>query len=151
MEEVREKRGLAYSVYSYLMPEDHAAVMLGSVATKNESIAESLSVIRDVLTRMANEGPSAEDLENAKKYLVGSYALRFDTSGKIASQLLGLQMEDFGPDYIENRNALIEAVTLADIKRVAAKLLDPSQLIVTVVGKPENMAAEGRAVVRGGG
>lgn len=151
MEEVREKRGLAYSVYSYLMPEDHAAVMLGSVATKNEAIAESLGVIRTVLKQMATTGPSETDLENAKKYLVGSYALRFDTSGKIASQLLGLQMEGFGPDYVENRNAMIEAVTLADIKRVAAKLLDPSQLIVTVVGKPEKMSTEGSTVVQGGG
>lgn len=151
MEEVREKRGLAYSVYSYLMPEDHAAVMLGSVATKNESIAESLTVIRDVLKRMAADGPTTEELDNAKKYLVGSYALRFDTSGKIASQLLGLQMEGFGPDYIEKRNAMVEAVTLTDIKRVAAKLLDPRQLIVTVVGKPVNMTTEGRSVVQGGG
>ncbi len=151
MEEVREKRGLAYSVYSYLMPEDHAAVMLGSVATKNESISESLSVIRDVLKRMASEGPTETELENAKKYLVGSYALRFDTSGKIASQLLGLQMEGFGPDYIENRNAMIEAVTMADIKRVANRFLDPSQLIVTVVGKPHNMAPPGPTVVQGGG
>ena len=151
MEEVREKRGLAYSVYSYLMPEDHASVMLGSVATKNESIAESLSVIRDVLKHMATTGPSETELDNAKKYLVGSYALRFDTSGKIASQLLGLQMEEFGPDYIEKRNSLIDAVTLADIKRVSAKLLDPSQLIVTVVGKPEKISTESPAVVQGGG
>ncbi|MCB1515038.1 MAG: insulinase family protein [Hyphomicrobiaceae bacterium] len=151
MEEVREKRGLAYSVYSYLMPEDHAAVMLGSVATKNESIGESLGVIRDVLKRMAGTGPTATELENAKRYLVGSYALRFDTSGKIASQLLGLQLEDFGPDYVENRNALIEAVTLDDIKRVAARWLDPSQLIVTVVGKPTKMDADGRSFVQGGG
>lgn len=151
MEEVREKRGLAYSVYSYLMPEDHAAVMLGSVATKNEAIGESLGVIRDVLKRMATDGPSETELENAKKYLVGSYALRFDTSGKIASQLLGLQMEDFGPDYVEKRNALVEAVTLDDVKRVAAKLLDPSQLIVTVVGKPHKLSTESPAVVQGGG
>lgn len=151
MEEVREKRGLAYSVYSYLMPEDHAAVMLGSVATKNELIAELLSVIRDVLQRMATDGPTEAELENAKKYLVGSYALRFDTSDKIASQLLGLQMEGFGPDYIENRNAMIEAVSLADVKRLATRLLDPRQLIVTVVGKPENMSAATRTVVQGGG
>ena len=151
MEEVREKRGLAYSVYSYLMPEDHTAVMLGSVATKNESIGESLTVIREVLKRMATTGPTETELDNAKKYLVGSYALRFDTSGKIASQLLGLQLDDFGPDYIENRNAMIEAVTLDEIKRIAARWLDPSELIVTVVGKPSNMTPEATNAVRGGG
>ena len=151
MEEVREKRGLAYSVYSYLMPEDHAAVMLGSVATKNESIGESLSVIRDVLKRMATTGPTQEELAHAKQYLVGSYALRFDTSSKIASQLLGLQMDDFGPDYVTNRNAMIEAVTLADIKRVADKLLDPKDLIVTIVGQPKGLEAGAPAMVQGGG
>lgn len=151
MEEVREKRGLAYSVYSYLQPEDHAAIMLGSVATKNESIAQSLTVIRDVLKRMATDGPTEQELDNAKKYLIGSYALRFDTSGKIASQLLGLQMEDFDTDYVEKRNGLIEAVTLTDVKKVAARLLDPKDLIVTVVGQPANMKADGRSVVQGGG
>lgn len=150
MEEVREKRGLAYSVYSYLLPEDHASTLVGSVATKNESIAESLTVIRDVLKHIASNGPTQEELDNAKKYLVGSYALRFDTSSKIASQLLGLQLEDFGPDYIEKRNGLIEAVTLADIKRVAAAQLDPSQLIVTIVGQPANMKADGKAQAGGG-
>ena len=151
MEEVREKRGLAYSVYSYLQPEDYAAIMLGSVATKNESIGQSLSVIREVLGRMASDGPTEDELDNAKKYLIGSYALRFDTSAKIASQLLGLQMEGFGTDYVDKRNGLIEAVTLADIKLVAAKSLDPKQLIVTVVGKPAAVKGDGSAVVQGGG
>lgn len=139
MEEVREKRGLAYSVYSYLQPEDHASVLLGSVATKNESIAESLAVIRDVLKRMAADGPTEAELANAKSYLTGSYALRFDTSAKIATQLLGIRMEDLGIDYVEKRNALVEAVTLADVKRVAAGLLKPESLIVTVVGQPHNL------------
>ncbi|MFV0367782.1 MAG: M16 family metallopeptidase [Hyphomicrobiaceae bacterium] len=151
MEEVREKRGLAYSVYSYLMPEDHAAVMLGSVATKNESIGESLGIIRDVLKRMATAGPSEDELAHAKQYLVGSYALRFDTSSKIASQLLGLQMDDFGPDYVTNRNEMIEAVSLEDIKRVAAKLLDPKDLIVTIVGQPKGVEVSDPAAAKGGG
>jgi zinc protease len=136
MEEVREKRGLAYSVYSYLHPEIHASVLVGSVATKAEAIDQSLEVIRAELARMAEQGPSQEDLDNAKKYLVGSYALRFDTSAKIASQLLGIMQEDLGIDYVERRNGLVEAVTLDDIKRVAKRLFKMGDLIVTVVGKP---------------
>ncbi|MEO0618368.1 MAG: pitrilysin family protein [Pseudomonadota bacterium] len=136
MEEVREKRGLAYSVYSYVAPYEHAAIFLGGVATKNEEINRSLDVIRDVLTRMANEGPSQVELDNAKQYLTGSYALRFDSSSKIASQLFWVQMEDLGKAYITDRNSLIEAVTLDDIKRVAKRLLKPDSLIVTIVGKP---------------
>lgn len=139
MEEVREKRGLAYSVNSHLIPEEHASVMLGSVATKNESIAASLGIIRDVLKKMASDGPTEVELKNAKDYLVGSYALRFDTSGKIAAQLLAIQIEELGIDYIDKRNALVTAVTLDDVKRVARSLLANNDLIVTVVGKPQNL------------
>ena len=89
---------------------------------------------------MAKEGPSAEDLESAKKYLTGSYALRFDTSSKIASQLMWIQIEDLGKDYIEKRNSLIEAITLEDVRQVAARLLKADDLIVTIVGKPSDLA-----------
>lgn len=139
MEEVREKRGLAYSVYTYLQPYQHATILVGSVATKNASMAESLNIIRNEMKKMAENGPTADDLQAAKDYLTGSYALRFDTNSKIASQLLGLMQEGFGPEYVENRNKMINAVTLADAKRVAAKLLRPENLVVTVVGKPTGM------------
>lgn len=141
MEEVREKRGLAYSVYSYLNPLDHSAVFLGSVATKNEAIAESLDVIRAQLKDVAENGPSAEDLKNAQDYLTGSYALRFDSNGKIASQLLGIMVEDMGIDYVDKRNAQVEAVTVEDLKRAAKRFLDPANLLVTVVGKPTGLPA----------
>lgn len=140
MEEVREKRGLAYSVYSYLYPFKHGAIYVGNVATENKSVGRSLDVIQSELKRMAEEGPSAEELANAKQYLTGSYALRFDTSNKIASQLLWIQIDDLGDDYIATRNAQIEAVTLDDIKRVALRLLKADALIVTIVGQP--LAAE---------
>src|SRR5690606_11020367 len=96
MEEVREKRGLAYSVYSYLQPYQHASIFAGGVATKNEEIGQSLDVIRAELKRMATDGPSQEELDNAKRYLVGSYPLRFDTNSKIANQLLGIMQDDLG-------------------------------------------------------
>lgn len=136
MEEVREKRGLAYSVYSYLSPYRHAAVYVGSVATENAAVAKSIEVIQAELKRMAETGPSAKEVQNAKQYLTGSYPLRFDTSSKIASQLLWVQIEDLGIDYVDKRNSLIEAVTLDDLKRVAAKLLRADGLIVTIVGQP---------------
>ena len=139
MEEVREKRGLAYSVYSYLEPLRYTSVMNGSVATKNEEIAQSLDVIRSELMAMATKGPSAKELEDAKNYLTGSYALRFDTSSKIASQLLAIQTEDLGIDYVNTRNKQIEAVTLEDIKRVAKSLIKSDDLIIVVVGNPRNL------------
>ncbi|MEE8531492.1 MAG: pitrilysin family protein [Hyphomicrobium sp.] len=136
MEEVREKRGLAYSVYTYVYPYQHTSIFSGSVATRNEAIGESLDVIREEFKQMAENGPTQTELDNAKKYLIGSYPLRFDTNAKIASQLLGLRMDDFGPEYIDNRNDMMAAVTLDDVKRVAKRLLDTDDLIVTIVGKP---------------
>jgi zinc protease len=139
MEQVRERRGLAYSVYSYLQPFQHASIFAGGVATKNEEIAQSLDVIREELKRMAAEGPTPAELDNAKKYLTGSYPLRFDTNAKIASQLLGILQDDLGIDYVDKRNGLIEAVTIDDAKRVAARLFKTDNLIVTIVGKPKNL------------
>ena len=102
MEEVREKRGLAYSVYSYVQPFRHTSIFSGGVATKNEAIGQSLDIIRAELKQMADGRADADELDNAKKYLIGSYALRFDTNAKIATQLLGMLQEDFGLDYVEN-------------------------------------------------
>lgn len=148
MEEVREKRGLAYSVYTYIQPYQHTSILVGSVATKNASMGESLNIIRSELKKMAENGPSADDLAAAKSYLTGSYALRFDTNSKIASQLLGLMQEGFSPDYVETRNKLIDAVTIEDAKRVAARLLKPDDLVVTIVGKPTGMKSASPAVLQ---
>jgi zinc protease len=136
MEEVREKRGLAYSVYSNLYPYQHGAVFVGNVATKNEALGQSLEVIESELKRLAEQGPTAEELDSAKSYLTGAYALRFESSSSIANQLLWIQIEDLGLDYVNQRNALIEAVTLDDISGVAKRLIEADRLITTIVGKP---------------
>jgi zinc protease len=140
MEEVREKRGLAYSAYSYLNPLDHAGLCIGGVATKNESVRESIKVIKEVLTQISKDGPSEEELKNAKQYLTGSYALRFSSSTQIARIVMWVQIENLGIDYIERRNDLIEAVSLEDIKRVAA-LIKPEDLVITIVGQPAGYPA----------
>jgi zinc protease len=141
MEEVREKRGLAYSVYSYMQPFDRAAILAGQVATKNEALGQSLDVIREEIRQIAEKGVTQEDLDNAQSYLTGSYALRFDTSSKIASQLLAIQIEDLGIDYVNRRNDLIRAVTLDDVKRVGQRLLKPERLIVAIAGQPKGIEA----------
>ena len=147
MQEVREKRGLAYSVYTYLYPLDRAGILLGGVATKNEAVSQSITVIKDELGRMATNGPTPEELDNAKRYLTGSYALRFDSSVKIANTLLWLQIEDLGIDYIAKRNAMVEAVSMDDIKRVAATLIQPGNLIITVVGQPVGLMQGDKAYI----
>ena len=141
-EEVREKRGLAYSVYTYLYPFDHTGIFFGGVATQNAHVVESIDVIKKVLARVAETGPTAEELENAKRYLTGSYALRFSSSTSIADMLLWLQIDHLGIDYIQRRNGLIAAVTLDDVKRVA-KLINPDDLVMTIVGQPDGLMPAG--------
>jgi zinc protease len=143
MQEVREKRGLAYSVYTYLYPLDHAGIFAGAVATENKAVGQSLELIKQELERAAREGLTPEELQTAKDYLIGSFALRFDTSAKIATQLLAIQLEHLGIDYIDRRTSEIEAVTTADIKRVAKRLLESKELIVTVAGEPEGIREVG--------
>lgn len=138
--EVREKRGLAYSVYSYLVPMEHAGLMMGGVSTRNDRVAESLSVIEAEIRRMASEGPTAEELEKAKKFLIGSYALRFDTSGKIAGQLLQIQLDNLGIDFIDRRNGLVAAVGAEDVRRVAKRLLADPRFLVSIAGRPVGVA-----------
>src|SRR5262249_33540701 len=141
-EEVREKRGLAYSVHTSVQPFKCTSIFAGGVATKNEEIVQSLDLIRAELKRIASEGPTEKELADAKNYLTGSFALRFDSNAKIANQLLYLWVEDLGIDYVDKRNAEIEAVTLADLKRVAKRLFEDQELIVTVVGRPKGLLAK---------
>lgn len=141
MQEVREERGLAYSVYSALSPRDEGGLIVASVATRNDGVAESIDIMREEWSRFAEEGPTAEELADAKTFLTGSFPLRLDSLRGIARMLLGMQMEDLGIDYIDRRNDYIEAITLEDAKRVAKRLFDDSQLSIVVVGQPEGLTA----------
>lgn len=138
-QEVREKRGLAYSVGSSLSMLDAAPLVVGSVGTMNERVAESIAVIREQWSLMAENGVDEAELEEAKKYLTGSFALRFASSSNIASMLSALQMDGIGTDFFEIRNSLVEAVTVDDIRRVAGRLLDPGKLTFVVVGNPPGL------------
>lgn len=139
MVEVREKRGLAYSVYSYLQPFEHAGVFFGGVSTENARVGQSLDLIREALKHLRDEGVTAEELANAKTYLTGSFPLQFDNSDRMAGLLVTMQIDRLGIDFLKRRNALIEAVTAKEIRRVATRLLDPNGLIVVVVGDPKGL------------
>ena len=140
MTEVREKRGLAYSVSSHLSSSEHAGALIAQFATKNESVSEAIDVTRSQMKLIAENGVSEEELRDAKSYLTGSYPLRFDTNGKIATQLLGIQLENLGKDYPDTRNDLVNAVSRDDIERVAKELLATEKMMIAVVGEPENLA-----------
>ena len=150
--EVREKRGLCYSVYSQNSELDHAAMFVGATSTKNERALEAVDVIRAEIDRLARDGVGEvaghrervdvdeAELTTATPYLVGSYALRFDTSRKIAGHLVNLQLDGYDVDRLDTRNASIAAVTVEDAARAAGRLLGDGSLLVTVAGRPVGMA-----------
>lgn len=138
--EVREVRGLAYGVNTSLMWLEGASALVGGTATRADAAGETLDVVEREFHRMATEGPTEEELTKAKTYQKGAFALNLDTSSKIASQLVQMQLDNLGIDYIERRSAMIDAVTPADARRVAKRLLD-SGLLVTVVGRPKGVTA----------
>jgi zinc protease len=138
--EVREKRGLAYGVHDHLVWLNHTAVMIGSTATRSDATGQTIEIIEREIRRLAEEGPTEEEFDKAKTYLKGSYPLGLDTSNRIASQLVQIQLDELGVDYVDRRGGLIDAVTLADTKRVAKRLLD-SGLLITVVGRPDGVTS----------
>ncbi len=134
--EVREKRGLAYSIDTALLTMDHGALVQGMVGTQNERVGESIEVIRQEWRRMREAGPTEQELTDAKTYVVGSYPLRFRSTTHIARLLVDLQLDGFPVDYPKKRKEYFERVTLADAARAARRLLDPARLTIVVVGKP---------------
>ena len=139
---VRQERGLAYSAYSYLVPLVRAGLLLGGLNTSNETAREAVALVREEWRRLLEAGVDAEDLDRAKRYLTGSYPLNFDSNAKIAQWMMNTQFENLGIDYIDRRNALVEAVTLEELHRVAARLIDPDALLFVVVGRPTGMSTE---------
>lgn len=137
--EVREKRGLAYSVYSQMQNLESSALLVGATSTKNERAAESLQVIEEQIRDLGAHGPTEEELAKARKYLVGSHALHFDTSTKIAGQLLHLQLDGYEPAHLDRRNGLIEAVDIEAARRAARRMLGDGRLLVAVAGRPQGL------------
>ncbi|MEL7115391.1 MAG: pitrilysin family protein [Pseudomonadota bacterium] len=136
MQEVREKRGLTYGIYASLATRDHAELMRGGFASANDRISEAIDVIKAEWEKIATEGVTEEELELAKTYMTGSYPLRFDGNARIAGILASMQADDFPIDYALTRNDRVNAVTMEDIKRVAARLYNPDELSFVVVGQP---------------
>jgi zinc protease len=138
--EVREKRGLAYGVSGSLLWMQHSGIYLGNTATRADRATETVDTVTAEVKRMAEEGPTQTELDEAKSYLKGSQMLALDTSSKLASALLQYQIDKQGIDYIEKRNAVVDAVTL-DQAKAAAKRLWADGLITVVVGRAPQAAA----------
>ncbi|MFV0297199.1 MAG: M16 family metallopeptidase [Hyphomicrobiaceae bacterium] len=135
MDEIRVKRGLAYSVSLSTIDDSVASIVLGGMSTKNENMMPALDVLKKSLAKFNEQGPTQAQFDNARKYLTGSYLLDFDTNSKLASSLLTLWIEGRQPEYIGRRNAEIDAVKIDDMKRVGHRVLDPEKINISVVGK----------------
>ncbi|WP_343560358.1 M16 family metallopeptidase [Kiloniella sp. b19] len=138
---VREERGLVYSINTSLYDLDHSPLILVSAATQNARVGETVALLREEWKRMQEEGPTARELEEAKLYLTGSYPLRFTSTGRIAGMLLSMHRLALPLDFLEKRNSYIEALSLADVQRVAGRLLDTEALTLVIAGQPEGVVA----------
>ena len=141
MQEVREKRGLTYGIGTGLASRDLASEWVGQFQASNDKVAEAISVVQAEWARMAADGPTEEELATAKTYMTGAYPLRFEGNGAIANILVGMQMLGLPSDYPKTRNDKVNAVTMEDIRRVAARLLRPENLSFIVVGEPVGVTA----------
>jgi zinc protease len=139
--EVREKRGLAYSVFESLLWMDHSALFIGNTGTRADRAGETIDAVETEIRRIAEEGPTQQELDEAKSYLKGSQMLQLDTSSKLASGLLQYQLDKLPIDYIEKRNAIVDAVTLEDAKKMAKRIWGQG-LITVVVGREPQAAAQ---------
>ncbi|WP_151720304.1 M16 family metallopeptidase [Gemmobacter serpentinus] len=135
MTELREKRGLTYGVSTWLADFDQADLLAGQFSTDNKTVAEAISILREEWAKAA-QGVTEAELANAKTYLTGAYPLRFDGNGQIANILVGMQSIGLPSDYSATRNDKVNAVTLEDIRRVAARLFKREDLRIVVVGEP---------------
>lgn len=142
MQEVRVKRGLVYSVNSSVTTLDRAGILFGTFATKNETAGEALNLVRAEIARLRDDGPSEQEVNDAKAYLTGSWPLSFDSNASTATQLLAIRRNDFPPDYADKRNAEIEALTTEKLRQIAKKYLDPDRMFVVVLGKPQGLPSQ---------
>jgi zinc protease len=148
MEEVREKRGLVYGIGSDLWTFDAGGLIAGQFQTDPGKVAQAIDIVRTEWRRMATEGPTQQELDDAKTYLLGYYPRNFTSTMETAQVLRGLQIEKLGIDYVTRRQKEIAAVTIDDTRRVAKRLFDAAQLTFVVVGPADQIQLPGAEVVK---
>jgi zinc protease len=136
MAEIREKRGLTYDISTSLDVYRRAGIFAGQVATRADAVNQTIAVTRQTLADFAANGPTQKELDDAKTYLTGSYPLAFSSNAGIAAQLNSFQRVGLPIDYVTKRNALINAITIDDVKRAAARIFNPAKMTIIVAGTP---------------
>lgn len=132
--EVREKRGLSYSVYSYFSPGLHAGAFTVGLQTRPDQAAQAVQVTREVLRRFIEEGPTEAELQAAKDNLIGGFALRVDSNRKLLDNLSAMAWHELPPNYLVTWTQQVQRVTVADIKAAFSRALQPQRMVTVVVG-----------------
>lgn len=135
-DEIRVKRGLTYGIRTQLEPKAHAQQWRGMFSTRKEEAQNAIAVLKQTLETLVKNGVTQAELDDAKAYLTGSFMLGFSSNDDVVAFLNMMQIQKLGVDYLERRNAMVEQVTLGDIKRVSERLIDPARLRMVVVGNP---------------
>ncbi len=138
MKEIREKRGLAYSSYSYFLPMRRKGPFLMGMQTRNSKAGEALEVLRQTLKHYIEQGPTAEELEHAKKNITGGFPLKVDSNSDIAGYIAMIGFYQLPLDYLQNFNRNIEAVTLEQIRDALKRRIHPDKMLTVTVGKSTN-------------
>lgn len=147
--EVRVKRGLTYDVDTSLNSFRRAGFVAGELATKQSSVQDAIGVVRSTLKEFADNGPTDKELADAKTYLTGSFPMSFSSNAGIVGELNGFQQVGLPVDYVLKRNAMIEAITAADVKRAAKRIFDPRAMTIVVGGSPQQAQHAARSAAPG--
>lgn len=132
--EIREKRGLTYDIATDLIPYRRAGLLVGTVATRRDAVRETITVLKEVMRKFLTQGPSDQEVADAKLYLNGSFPLSFTSNADTAAQLNTFQQLGLPLDYIDRRGELIGLVSRDDVRRAARRLFDPDKLTIVVAG-----------------
>lgn len=134
VEEVRSKRGLSYSVYSYFIPYRQPGAFMLSLQTRVDQVQEAIAVSQQVLRDFIRNGPTAEELALSKQNITGGFPLRLDSNADILGYLSVIAYYDLPLDYLQTFNKHVNEVTIEDIQRAFKKHLNPDQLVTVIVG-----------------
>ena len=136
--EIREKSGLVYSIYSYLIPLENNGVIVGGFQTRNETVNETVSKVKNEWERLKSDGITARELKDAQTYYKGSFSRNFTSTISIASLLKIVQYHNLGNDYFKKRSEIIDSLKLNEINDLASKLFEKNDLFFMIVGKRAN-------------
>jgi len=139
MEEIREKRGLTYGIYSYFQDYDAADTLNISTSTANENVNTMIDLIKAEWVRMQGEPVNAEELADAKSYIIGTLPLSLTSTSSIASTVVSMQIDDLPIDYLDKRAQKFNAVNVGDVQKIAKHLLNSDDFTIVLVGKPSDL------------